>query len=134
MEDVAARQRELALEVERRARLQARGAAGVAGEAVADRLVEVLVEAVEVDAADDVTVDDSVAVIAAVGDRMRGTPGIAAKVFGALGEAGVNVIAISQGSSERNISLIVSESDAAEAVRVVHRAFDLATRPQGTAL
>ena len=58
-----------------------------------------------------------VAVVAAVGDRMRGTPGIAATVFGALGSDGINVMAISQGSSERNISLVVAESDAATAVR-----------------
>jgi aspartate kinase len=56
---------------------------------------------------------------------MQGTPGIAGKVFGALGEAGVNVIAISQGSSERNISIIVAASDAAEAVRAIHRVFEL---------
>jgi aspartate kinase len=77
---------------------------------------------------DDVTADGTIAVIAAVGDRMKGTPGIAAKVFGALGEAGINVIAISQGSSERNISLIVDERDASHAVRVIHEAFDLGTR------
>ena len=74
---------------------------------------------------EDITIDDSIAIVAAVGDRMRGAPGIAGKVFGALGSAGVNVIAISQGSSERNISLIVGEKDAAEAVRAIHRAFEL---------
>jgi aspartate kinase len=71
-----------------------------------------------------------VAVVAAVGDRMRGTPGIAATVFGALGSAGINVIAISQGSSERNISLVVAEGDAVEAVRAIHRAFALEREPQ----
>jgi len=69
--------------------------------------------------------EQQVAIVAAVGDRMRGAPGIAATVFGALGEAGVNVIAISQGSSERNISLVVTERDAADAVRAIHRAFQL---------
>jgi aspartokinase len=66
-----------------------------------------------------------VAVVAAIGDRMRGTPGIAATVFGALGSEGINVIAISQGSSERNISLVVGEPDAAPAIRALHRAFRL---------
>jgi aspartate kinase len=66
-----------------------------------------------------------VAVVAAIGDRMRGTPGIAATVFGALGAERINVIAISQGSSERNISLVVAESDAAAAVRALHQAFRL---------
>jgi aspartate kinase len=74
---------------------------------------------------EDISASDSIAVVAAVGDRMRGAPGIAGKVFGALGQAGVNVIAISQGSSERNISMIVGEKDAADAVRAIHRAFDL---------
>jgi aspartate kinase len=95
----------------------------------AARVVRSLRAALELDIlkghVDDVTADDSVAVIAAVGDRMKGVPGIAAGVFGALGRAGVNVIAISQGSSELNISLVVAETDASEAVRVIHRAFDL---------
>ena len=69
--------------------------------------------------------EQPVAVVAAVGDRMRGTPGIAATVFGALGGANINVIAISQGSSERNISLVVAESDAAAAVKALHQAFHL---------
>ena len=68
---------------------------------------------------------EPVAIVAAVGDRMRGTPGIAATVFTALGAEGINVIAISQGSSERNISLVVREPDAAPAVRAIHRAFHI---------
>ncbi|MEP7270996.1 MAG: aspartate kinase [Acidobacteriota bacterium] len=79
---------------------------------------------------EDITSDDSIAVVAAVGDRMKGTPGIAGKVFGALGEAGVNVIAISQGSSELNISLIVAASEAVAAVRAIHRAFELESPAQ----
>jgi aspartate kinase len=76
---------------------------------------------------DEITAEQHVAIVAAVGDRMRGTPGIAATVFGALGAAGINIIAISQGSSERNISLVVTERDAGEAVRAIHRAFRLET-------
>lgn len=74
---------------------------------------------------DEITSDDSIAVVAAVGDRMKGTPGIAGKLFSSMGAAGVNVIAISQGSSERNISLIVAGEDAAAAVRAIHRVFEL---------
>ena len=74
---------------------------------------------------EEIAAEQQVAIVAAVGDRMRGAPGVAATVFGALGEAGVNVIAISQGSSERNISLVVTEADAAAAVRAIHRAFEL---------
>ncbi len=74
---------------------------------------------------EEIAAEQQVAIVAAVGDRMRGTPGIAATVFSSLGEAGINVIAISQGSSERNISLVVTERDAAGAVRAIHRAFQL---------
>lgn len=74
---------------------------------------------------EEIAAEQQVAIVAAVGDRMRGTPGIAATVFGALGAAGINVIAISQGSSERNISLVVTEREAAAAVRAIHRAFQL---------
>ena len=70
-----------------------------------------------------VTVEKPIAVVAAVGEGMRGTPGVAARVFGALGRARVNVIAIAQGSSERNISFCVSEADQATAVRVIHEEF-----------
>jgi aspartate kinase len=72
---------------------------------------------------------EPVAIVAAIGDRMRGTPGIAATVFGALGSEGINVIAISQGSSERNISLAVADADAAKAVAALHRAFNLDRMP-----
>ena len=95
----------------------------------AARVVRALSTALELDIlkghVDAVTADDTIAVIAAVGDKMKGTPGTAARLFGALGGVGINVIAISQGSSELNISLVVAEADAPEAVRVIHRAFDL---------
>lgn len=60
------------------------------------------------------------AIVTVVGAGMRHTPGIAGKVFSALGEAGVNVIAIAQGSSECSISLVVEASDANEAVSAIH--------------
>ena len=71
-----------------------------------------------------------VAIVAAIGDHMRGTPGIASGVFVALSTAGINVIAISQGSSERNISLVVTEEDAPGAVLAIHRAFNLGQVPK----
>ena len=74
---------------------------------------------------DRVTASENIVIIAVVGYGMRGTPGIAAKVFGALGEAAINVIAVAQGSSEANISLVVVQSDADEAVRRIHAAFQL---------
>jgi aspartate kinase len=73
-----------------------------------------------------VEVDAPVAIVAAVGEGMRGTPGVAARVFGALGRAKVNVMAIAQGSSELNISLVVGEADRDKAVRAIHDEFDRA--------
>ncbi|MDB4917450.1 MAG: aspartokinase/homoserine dehydrogenase [Gemmatimonadetes bacterium] len=74
---------------------------------------------------EDVIVQSGLATIAVVGSGMAHTPGIAARIFGAIADASVNVIAIAQGSSERNISFVVSESEAPEAVRAVHAAFRL---------
>ena len=68
-----------------------------------------------------VTARAPIAVIAAVGDGMRGTPGIAAKVFAAVARARVNVEAIAQGSSECNISFAVEEAQRTAAVRALHR-------------
>ena len=62
-----------------------------------------------------------VSIITIVGAGMRGTPGIAGRIFTALGEARVNVIAIAQGSSECSISLVVSEADTAQAVAQLHQ-------------
>jgi bifunctional aspartokinase / homoserine dehydrogenase 1 len=67
-----------------------------------------------------VTARSPIAVVAAVGEGMRGTPGIAARVFSAAAAAKVNVEAIAQGSSECNISFAVDERDRVAAVRALH--------------
>jgi aspartokinase/homoserine dehydrogenase 1 len=64
-------------------------------------------------------------ILAVVGDGMAGTPGVAAKVFGALSKARVNVRAIAQGAAERNISVVIEEKDATRALRAVHAGFYL---------
>jgi aspartokinase/homoserine dehydrogenase 1 len=74
---------------------------------------------------DHVTAKPGMAVLAVVGDGMAGTPGIAARVFSALAAAKINVVAIAQGSSERNISFAVNGANAADAARCVHAAFQL---------
>jgi aspartate kinase len=95
----------------------------------ASRVVAELKRVLEIDLMrghiEEIVAEPSVAIVAVVGDRMRGTPGVAATVFGALGARDINVIAISQGSSERNISFVVTEHDAAAAVRALHKAFQL---------
>jgi aspartokinase/homoserine dehydrogenase 1 len=72
-----------------------------------------------------VDVDADLAILAVVGDGMAGMPGIAAKVFNALGGASVNVHAIAQGASERNISVVVDGRHATRALRAVHAGFYL---------
>jgi bifunctional aspartokinase / homoserine dehydrogenase 1 len=67
-----------------------------------------------------VDIDSDQAILAVVGDGMAGTPGIAAKVFTSLGASGVNVRAIAQGASERNISAVVEGRSAMRALRAVH--------------
>lgn len=74
---------------------------------------------------DGVTTKAPMAVIAVVGDGMVGTPGISARVFTAIESGAINVVAIAQGSSERNISFVVAAADAPEAARRVHAAFQL---------
>ncbi len=65
------------------------------------------------------------AILAVVGDGMAGTPGVSAKVFNALGDAAVNVRAIAQGASERNISVVVDGKHATRALRATHASFYL---------
>jgi aspartokinase/homoserine dehydrogenase 1 len=72
-----------------------------------------------------VRVRRSVAIIAVVGLKMAGHPGIAARVFDALETAEVNVIAIAQGSAEHNISVVIAETNVGPALRRIHAAFQL---------
>ncbi|MEZ5499761.1 MAG: bifunctional aspartate kinase/homoserine dehydrogenase I [Steroidobacteraceae bacterium] len=73
----------------------------------------------------DVGVDEDLSILAVVGDRMAGTPGVSAKVFTALGSAAVNVRAIAQGASERNISVVIDGRAGTRALRAVHSGFYL---------
>jgi len=71
----------------------------------------------------DVHYNEDVSIIAVVGAGMKGTKGVAARVFRAVAEAGVNVLMIAQGSSEVNISFVVGSEDAKEAAKALHREF-----------
>jgi aspartate kinase len=75
-----------------------------------------------------INVNSSIAIVAVVGERMRGTPGIAGRTFSALGEKQINIIAIAQGSSEYNVSFVVEAHDLREAVRAIHSEFNLHQR------
>ncbi len=72
---------------------------------------------------DEVVAEEDVAIVAVVGEHMRKTPGVAGKVFETLGKRGVNVVAIAQGSSELNISIVVSREDEKLALNTIHDAF-----------
>jgi aspartate kinase len=75
-----------------------------------------------------ITVNADIAIVAVVGERMRGTPGIAGRTFSALGRRGINIIAIAQGSSEYNVSLVVEAGLMREVVQALHSEFGLERR------
>jgi aspartokinase/homoserine dehydrogenase 1 len=68
-------------------------------------------------------VESDLAIVALVGDNMKSHTGIAGKMFSAMGKNGVNIRAIAQGSSERNISSVIASEDVSKAVNVLHEAF-----------
>jgi aspartate kinase len=75
-----------------------------------------------------ITLDPNIAIVAVVGENMRGTVGMAGRTFSVLGRENINIIAIAQGSSETNISFVVSSQDMKKALLAVHREFALDTR------
>lgn len=98
-------------------RAQAERAVALVRKAFAQELAQAQIQSVEA--------DGDLAILAVVGDGMAGIPGVAAKVFDALGAAAVNVRAIAQGASERNISVVVPAKAATRALRAVHASFYL---------
>jgi len=78
---------------------------------------------IETKKVDPIIVEKDLAIVALVGDNMKSHPGISGKMFGNLGRNGVNVRAIAQGSSERNISAVISMQDVKKAINVLHEEF-----------
>jgi aspartate kinase len=78
-----------------------------------------------------IKVNRNVAIVAAVGENMAGTPGIAGRVFSTLGKEAINIIAIAQGSSEYNISFLVESSGMEKAVKALHQTFGLGRQEKG---
>jgi aspartokinase/homoserine dehydrogenase 1 len=93
----------------------------------ADKAKEVIDKAfsneIEIKKVEPLIVEKGLAIVALVGDNMKNHPGISGKMFGALGRNGVNVRAIAQGSSERNISAVIATSDVKKAINVLHEEF-----------
>lgn len=73
-----------------------------------------------------INVNDNVSVIAVVGSGMRGIKGVAAKIFTSIAKKNINVIMITQGSSELNLAFIVNDENCEAAVRILHEDFGLA--------
>ncbi len=93
----------------------------------ADKAKEVVDNAfgyeIDIKKVEPLVVEKDLAIIALVGDNMKNHPGISGKMFGALGRNGVNVRAIAQGSSERNISAVIATRDVKKAINVLHEEF-----------
>jgi aspartokinase/homoserine dehydrogenase 1 len=72
---------------------------------------------------DPLKVETGLSILALVGEQMKSHPGISGKMFGVLGRNGINVRAIAQGSSEKNISAVISVNDVRKAINVLHEEF-----------
>ena len=92
----------------------------VVSEAFADELASGQIQSVEV--------TDAQSIVAVVGEGMAGTPGVAGRFFSTLGRAGINIRAIAQGSSERNISVVVNSDESERALRAAHSGFYLSSK------
>ena len=73
----------------------------------------------------EVAAEDDVCVVAVVGAGMKGTSGVASRLFTAVAQQGINIRMIAQGSSELNISFVVKETDGEKAVQAIHEEFKL---------
>jgi len=78
---------------------------------------------IETGKVDPLVIEKELSIIALVGDHMKSHTGVSGKMFGSLGRNGVNIRAIAQGSSERNISAVVSSEDVKKAINVLHEEF-----------
>jgi aspartokinase/homoserine dehydrogenase 1 len=72
---------------------------------------------------DEIEIDNNLSIVAVVGNSMKNTPGVAGRIFNTFGENGVNVIAIAQGASELNISIVIDRKDENLALNILHDTF-----------
>jgi bifunctional aspartokinase / homoserine dehydrogenase 1 len=103
------------------------------GEAPAarDHLLQAFSEELARGEIDGVEIERGLATLAVVGCGMVHTPGVAARICGALADADINIVAIAQGSSELNVSVVVDGTRAGDAQRAIHDAFQLDKRSGG---
>ena len=74
---------------------------------------------------DGTIVEEHMSIVAIIGENMAHTPGISGKLFNSLGKNGINVAAIAQGSSERNLSIVISQKDISKTLNTIHEVFFL---------
>lgn len=74
---------------------------------------------------DKVIINNNLSIVAIIGENMKNTPGISGKMFSGLGKNGINVVAIAQGSSELNLSVVINTVDLSKALNALHEAFFL---------
>ncbi|CAN5349012.1 bifunctional aspartate kinase/homoserine dehydrogenase I [soil metagenome] len=74
---------------------------------------------------DKIIIETNLSVVAIIGENMRNTTGISGKLFSAMGKNGINVVAIAQGSSELNLSVVINQPDLSKALNALHEAFFL---------
>ncbi len=72
-----------------------------------------------------IAIEEHMSIVAIIGENMANTPGISGKLFNALGKNGVNVAAIAQGSSERNVSIVIAQKDTSKTLNTIHEVFFL---------
>jgi aspartokinase/homoserine dehydrogenase 1 len=99
-----------------------------------DRVTEYLEDSLSLELAhgyvNPIQVDSNVGLIAVVGEGMRGTPGLAGRIFTAISEHQINIIAIAQGSSELTIAIVVHRDGLERAVRAIHTECGLGEQPK----
>lgn len=94
-------------------------------QAAIDVLNEEFSKEIETGAMNPMSAESGLATVAIVGENMKHTPGIAGKLFGALGRSGISIIACAQGASETNISFVVEEKFLRKSLNVIHDSFFL---------
>jgi aspartokinase/homoserine dehydrogenase 1 len=93
---------------------------------VAKKVIETEFEReIEAGKIDPVTIEENMSIVAIIGENMAHTPGISGKLFNSLGKNGVNVAAIAQGSSERNLSIVIARKDISKTLNTIHEVFFL---------
>ena len=95
------------------------------GELAKSVIEEEFLREIEAGKIDGIIVEEHMSIVAIIGENMAHTPGISGKLFNALGKNGINVAAIAQGSSERNLSIVIAQKDIAKTLNTIHEVFFL---------